>query len=169
MKEIIARHITSKCRDLEENEIPWVRIADLEDMDLPRPVVLINGAFDVLSSGHMRIIAVARSYGKTVVCGLDSDAKVKASKGKERPIQTWIERASTLNFMPIDYVVEIEGLADMIKLVATIEPDYRVQGSEYRDVPTRFPWIPKVFVKDTGNHTTSVVERVIKAYELRNR
>jgi bifunctional ADP-heptose synthase (sugar kinase/adenylyltransferase) len=169
MQKYIAEHIISKWRMSEKQEIPWVRTSDLEDMDLPRPVVLINGAFDVLSSGHMKIICVAKAHGASVVCGLDGDEKIRLSKGEGRPILNWVERAVTLNYMPIDYIVEINTTHDMTQLIAAIDPDYRVQGSEYKNVPTRYPWIPKIYVKDTGVHTSVVVERILKANELRNR
>lgn len=138
-------------------EIPWHR-PNTVPKDIPHPVVVVNGAFDLLHSGHMRIIHEARKKGKTVIAAMDSDERV-SRKGPGRPIQTFIERATTMNFMPVDYIVEIDSDRDMAVLFRNVQPDLRVQGWDYRNSPTKFPAIPKCFVRQGRMRTSEIIER----------
>src|SRR5229473_2325021 len=119
-------------KETHQGELPWVRIADLAKMKLKHPVVLLNGCFDLLHSGHMKVIFHSRRHAKTLICALDSDAMVAAKK-PGRPILSWIERATSLGYMPIDYLVEINGAEELSELVEIVSPDLRVKGSEYRE------------------------------------
>jgi cytidyltransferase-like protein len=139
-------------------EVPWVRTQDFASLDLPRPIVVVNGAFDVLHSGHMKIIFQARARAGTLVLALDSDQRV-ARKGIGRPIQTFVERLVTLNFMPVDYVVEIDQDRDMTQLFRTLRPDLRVQGWDYFGKDTKFPSIPKCYVRSGAMRTSKIIER----------
>jgi cytidyltransferase-like protein len=145
-----------------EDELEWMRPSDFLDHDLPRPIVLINGAFDLLHVGHMKIIAKAREragQNGTVVCAMDSDAKVARAKGDGRPIMSWIERAAALNYQPINFLVEIEERSDMDELVSALSPDLRVQGYDYLDHQSAYPHIPKLFVRGTPMRTSEIVKR----------
>ena len=89
-------------RDHLEHEVPWLWATDFKNLELKRPIVLINGAFDVLHAPHMRLIFAARHKAATLICALDEDEKIRASKGPSRPILTFAERAACLNYMPIE-------------------------------------------------------------------
>jgi bifunctional ADP-heptose synthase (sugar kinase/adenylyltransferase) len=106
----------------------------------------------------MKIIQTARKHGKTVIVALDSDARV-ARKGEGRPIQTFIERTTTINFMPVDAIVEIDSDRDMATLFRRVTPDLRVQGWDYKNKPTKFPSIPKCFVRQGSMRTSTIIER----------
>ena len=153
--------ITKRYKD--EDELPWLRIPGLEKFEFERPLVLINGAFDVLHYSHMRLICLARLKAKTLVCALDGDEKVVKEKGEGRPIMTFVERATTLGHMPIDYLVEISNEGDFRKLIKLIKPDLRVQGYDYISNKTRFPEVKRVFVRDTGMHTSEIIRRCKEA------
>jgi bifunctional ADP-heptose synthase (sugar kinase/adenylyltransferase) len=73
---------------------------------------------------------------------------------------TFIERATTLGYMPIDALVEVGSDEDMRRLVATLAPDLRVQGAEYAGHATRFPHVCRCFVPDTGLHTSDIIARI---------
>lgn len=138
---------------------PWVKVEDFAKLKLKRPVVLVNGTFDVAHSGHFKIFHHAHKHGKTVVAAMDSDSLV-AQKKPGRPIQTWVERAVAFRFMPIDYLVEICSDLDFIRLVELLKPDLRVRGAEYRDKPSRIPEVPTLFVHDYGQRTSKLIERI---------
>lgn len=154
----------------DRDELPWLRPEDFRDLDLPRPVVLINGAYDLLHSGHWKIITRARRKAGTLICALDSDQRV-SRKDPRRPIQTFIERATMLGYTPIDYLCEIDTDRDMYQLVRSARPDLRVQGCEYRNQPSKYPWVPKAYISGMGRtgarigmSTTKLVDRIVKRY-----
>lgn len=156
------KHITPEfLRDRGEFDVPWVRVSEIVKMDLPRPIIVVNGAFDVLHSGHMKVIFQARRRAATLVVAMDSDDRV-SRKGTGRPIQTFVERATTLNFMPVDYIVEIDSDENMKKLLYGLEPDARVQGQDYRKTLSKYPDIPKFYVRGTGMRTSKIIERCKK-------
>lgn len=143
-------------------EIPWIRVEEFAGLELFRPVVLVNGAFDILHSGHMKMLFAARQKGPTLVVAMDSDRKVRESKGKGRPVLSWIERSVALEYMPVDYLVEIDSEEDMQRLMETLKPEIRVQGGDYRGKSTRFPGVKKFFVYDGGMRTSKIIERIKK-------
>lgn len=147
----------------EEDELEWKRVSDFKGLVLPRPVVLVNGSFDLLHSGHMKMIFAARDKAATLICAMDSDLRVRDQKGVGRPILTWIERAVALNYMPLDYLVEIETNKDFKQLIRFLKPDLRVQGGEYQSHTSAFPEIPKMFVRSWGLHTSTIIQRCANA------
>lgn len=141
---------------------PWVRVEDFARIHLLRPVVLVNGAFDVLHSGHMKVIFAARRRGPTLVAAMDSDERVREAKGAGRPIQSWIERATTLGYMPVDYIIEVGSEKEMDKLMTALKPEIRVQGGDYQGQKSRYPKVKKYFVMDGGMRTSKIVERILQ-------
>lgn len=151
-------------RDNQFEDIPWLRPADFKTLSLKRPIVLVNGAFDLLHRTHMRILFAAAHKGGTVVCALDSDAKVRREKGPTRPILDWIERATTLNYMPIDVIVEIDTRKDMDELMRTLKPNLRVQGGDYQGKPSRYR-TRKMFVREGTLRTSTIIERICETHD----
>lgn len=94
----------------------------------------INGTFDVLHAGHLRMLKYGASLGKLFV-GIDSDRRVKEKKGDQRPFNTESVRKEFLE--SIRYVEKVfifdtdEELQDLIKNLPT---DFHVIGEEYRDM-----------------------------------
>lgn len=154
----------------DRDELPWLRPSDFKHLELESPIVLVNGAFDLLHSGHWKIIQRARRNASTLVCALDSDERV-ARKDPRRPIQTYIERATMLGYTPLDYIVEIDSDKDMYELVCNLKPDLRVQGPEYRKSDSKYPWVPKVYVSGLnksgermGMSTSKIINRIVDRY-----
>ena len=137
-------------------ELPWVRVEEIDGEQLKRPVVLVNGTFDLLHSAHWRLLFEARKRAGTLVCAMDSDRLVRANKGEKRPILTWVERATAMQYAPIDLLVEIGSDEDMRELVRRLRPDWRCQGADYAEQATRFPDIPRLFVRDDGMRTSTI-------------
>lgn len=150
-------------REREQDEVTWLRPRDLASLTLRSPVVLINGAFDILHAPHMRMIFAARKKAGTLICALDSDEKVAKTKGPQRPILSFIERATCLNYMPVDVIVEIRNETEMKQVVALVKPDLRVQGADYRDKPSRFD-TQKMLIREGAMHTTLLVDRIKERY-----
>lgn len=62
---------------------------------LERPVV-VTGVFDVLHVGHVRFLRSIAERGLPLVVGIESDERVRAWKGPERPVNPAEERAETI-------------------------------------------------------------------------
>ena len=152
-------------RDGQTELVPWFRIDDFEELEFPRPIVLMNGAFDMLHSGHLKCFHHAAKAGRTVIVALDSDDKIKLSKGASRPILTFVERATSLQYMPIHGIVEIRTDADFNELVELLSPDLRVKGTEYQNASTRIPGVPTMWVRGDGMRTSKLVERILDRYK----
>ena len=45
-------------------------------------VIWANGCFDILHRGHLELFKYARSLGDYLVVGVDTDDRVRASKGE---------------------------------------------------------------------------------------
>jgi len=110
----------------------------------------------------MRLIFAARAKAATLVCALDTDEKVAREKGEARPILNFIERASTLNYMPLDIIIPVDNKRDMNTLMAALQPDLRVQGGDYIDIESRYPDVPKMLVRSGTIHTSEIVRRILE-------
>lgn len=151
------------CRERGTPEIPWVRPAELAYLPpLRGPVVVVNGAFDLLHSGHMRLIFAARHKASTLVCLLDTDEKIARTKGKDRPCLNFIERANALSYMPIDMIIPINTQNELKQTIKTLNPTWHFIGEEYRNTH-RIAGTARVFVRMGSLHTTSIVERIKNA------
>ena len=95
--------------------------------------VWVNGTFDVLHIGHIKLLEFASQFGEVRV-GIDTDERVKQFKGELRPINTIKDRIDFMN--SIKYVNSSvsfstdEELCDRIK---EWNADIIVVGNDYKD------------------------------------
>lgn len=100
--------------------------------DLPHPVVLTNGVFDLLHRGHVTYLAQAKALGASLIVAVNTDASVKRlGKGDERPINTCADRMAVLAALAaVDLVVAFaEDTA--LETVQLARPDIYVKGGDY--------------------------------------
>ncbi len=84
-------------------------------------------------------------------------------KGKERPIQTWTERATTLGYMPLDYLVEFSSESELQNLIALVKPDIRVTGMDHaEDIDPS--GVKRMFVRDGQMRTSVLIDRILRRY-----
>lgn len=103
-----------------------------------RRVVFTNGVFDILHSGHVKVLEKAKSQGELLVVGVNSDASVrKLEKAPGRPVNAWRDRAELVAALGcVDAVVGFEeGTPE--PLLAKLRPDVHVKGGDYKpaDLP----------------------------------
>jgi rfaE bifunctional protein nucleotidyltransferase chain/domain len=95
--------------------------------------IIVNGSFDMLHLGHIRLLKYAKSLGDYLVVCTDTDRRIKELKGASRPIQDQVERVEMLSSLRVVDEVRIfdseEALESIIK---NYQPDIMVKGSDYR-------------------------------------
>lgn len=160
----------SWCRERRAigDDLDWLRIDDLKECYLPRPIILVTGAFDLLHIGHMRLLFAARDKAGlkgTVLCAMNSDESVQNRKGYGRPVMSWPERAAAIAYMPINVLVEFNTEDDLKRLVRFTNPDAQVAGPDYMNQPTTAN-IPTICVRESGMRTSVLIERLIKTSNI---
>lgn len=66
-------------------------------------VALVTGVFDLLHIEHLRFLTKAQSAGDKLVVGVETDARVQAIKGPNRPINSQAIRLEQLQALkPVD-------------------------------------------------------------------
>jgi rfaE bifunctional protein nucleotidyltransferase chain/domain len=96
-------------------------------------IVLTNGVFDLLHTGHVRYLYEAKALGDLLIVGLNSDASTRALKGANRPIVPEQERAELLQALkPVNAVVPFDE-PTAHALIQALKPDVYVKGGDYGD------------------------------------
>lgn len=93
--------------------------------------IWINGTFDVLHFGHLKLLEYASSLGYLKI-GIDSDDRVKLLKGKERPFNDQEKRKFFLESLKfVNEVVIFNNENDLIKKIKDYKPEIMVIGDDY--------------------------------------
>ena len=100
--------------------------------DLPKPVVMTNGVFDILHRGHVTYLAQARALGASLVVAVNTDASVKRlGKGDDRPLNTCADRMAVLAALEsVSLAVEFDE-DTALEAVEAVRPDIYVKGGDY--------------------------------------
>ena len=98
--------------------------------------VWLNGSFDVLHTGHIKLFRIARMLAGskgTVWVGIDDDERITSFKGPSRPINTLQDRMMfLLSIKYIDVIVPFASNAELESHIHAIKPQYMVIGDDYR-------------------------------------
>ncbi|MGA2192270.1 MAG: D-glycero-beta-D-manno-heptose 1-phosphate adenylyltransferase [Nitrospirota bacterium] len=136
-----------------------------------RKVVFTNGCFDILHTGHIRYLNLAKSYGDVLVVAVNSDASVRKIKGDKRPIMPQDERAEMVAALGmVDYVTVFEE-ENPHRIISELLPDVLVKGGDWdidmivgRDIVEasggKVYSVPYI----EGASTTGIIERVLDKY-----
>ena len=94
----------------------------------------VNGCFDILHIGHIRLLKFAKSKCDHLIVCIDSNERVKKMKGQSRPFNSEILRKETLMALEsVDQVEIFDSSQELIGLIKAYHPDIMVVGSDYRD------------------------------------
>jgi rfaE bifunctional protein nucleotidyltransferase chain/domain len=123
--------------------------------------IWINGTFDILHIGHIRLIKHATSLG-TLRIGIDTDERVSLKKGKGRPFNTLNDRIEFISAIAgVNSVVSFSSDDELIQRIKEWEPDIMVIGDDYEyHQIIGVEYVPKVdfFNKVPGFSTTNILK-----------
>ena len=125
-------------------------------------LVWTNGCFDILHRGHFEMLKYAKSLGDYLMVGIDSDEKVHADKGSDRPFNNVEDRKFALESIRyVDRVLVFEARNHLEHLIEILEPDYMVIGSDWKNktvVGEQYCTELKFFDRIEGYSTTNILE-----------
>ncbi|ADJ27470.1 bifunctional D-glycero-beta-D-manno-heptose-7-phosphate kinase/D-glycero-beta-D-manno-heptose 1-phosphate adenylyltransferase HldE [Nitrosococcus watsonii] len=94
-------------------------------------IVMTNGCFDILHSGHVSYLAEAHQLGDRLIVAVNDDASVQRLKGKSRPINSLAQRLAVLAALhDVDWVVPFSEDTPA-RLIERVLPNILVKGGDY--------------------------------------
>ena len=134
-----------------------------------KKVVMTNGCFDILHSGHTYILEESKKLGDILIVALNSDLSVRKIKSKDRPIVGELDRAYVLSCLSaVDHIILFDDDSPE-NIICEILPEILVKGSDYKgkkvageDCLTKNG--KKVVLIDLikGKSSTSIIDKVLK-------
>ena len=125
--------------------------------------VWVNGCFDIIHRGHLELFQFAKSKGELLIVGIDSDRRVKALKGENRPFNNQQDRKYFLESIKFIDQVEVfnteQELEQKIKIIA---PDIMIVGSDYKNkkvIGSKYAEELVFFDRIDGYSTTKILEK----------
>jgi rfaE bifunctional protein nucleotidyltransferase chain/domain len=142
------------------------RVEKIEKNKNLEKIIFTNGVFDILHSGHIELLKFAKSLGRRLIVGINSDKSVKLIKGKNRPINNEEDRKKILlQLEVVDEVIIFNELAPT-NLINKLKPNIFVKGSEFTEEEIRkndkLPNFVKVrtYPMKHGYSTTSTLKKI---------
>jgi len=94
--------------------------------------IWVNGTFDVMHVGHIKLLEHASSLG-IVRVGLDTDERVKLKKGHNRPVNTLQDRIDFIKSIKyVDSVVSFNSDEELEKRIQEWDAEIMVIGDDYQ-------------------------------------
>ena len=130
-------------------------------------VVLANGVFDIVHSGHIELLNFAKSLGDKLVVAINSDSAVRLLKGPGRPINSDVDRRNVIQSLrSVDEVVVFDSTSTR-DLVDAIKPSVIVKGGEWTAEQVRerdnVPWEVDIMIYPlkAGYSSTAVINNIL--------
>lgn len=140
-----------------------------------RRVVLTNGIFDLLHTGHLYYLQKARALGDALFIALNADASTRALKGPARPVQTETQRAYALGALACVDAVFVFHTPRLDAEIRALQPDIYCKAGDYtlekldpgeraalESVRARIEFMPFL----PGFSTTSLIAKIKAAGEV---
>lgn len=118
---------------IKEKILAWESLTNwrLTQKRFGRKVVVTNGCFDILHSGHVQYLEAARSLGDVLLVGVNGNASVRELKGASRPINDENDRAMVVAALESVSAVCIFKEVRATEFLELAKPDIYVKGGDY--------------------------------------
>lgn len=140
-----------------------------------RRVVLTNGVFDLLHTGHLYYLQKARELGDALIVALNGDASVRALKGPARPVQNEAQRAYALAALACVDGIVVFAQPRLTAEIRALRPDVYCKAGDYtmetldageraalQEVGAAIRFVPFL----SGFSTTELIRRIKAAGEI---
>jgi rfaE bifunctional protein nucleotidyltransferase chain/domain len=95
--------------------------------------VFVNGSFDLLHTGHIDLLFYAKSIGDHLHVAIDTDERIRAHKGLDRPVNPLRIRKTIMESLkPVDSVSVFGSDEELINTIRAYSPNIMVKGSDWR-------------------------------------
>ena len=133
-----------------------------------------NGCFDLFHYGHLKMLEFASEHGDELFVGIDSDNKVKQSKGNHRPFVPQNQRAELIeNIKFVDKVFVFDSQKELEDIIKNNDIDIIVIGNDYIDKHVvgeehvkQVVFFPKLQNISTSSLEKRIIDIYIKQSEL---
>ena len=98
-----------------------------------KKIIMTNGCFDIIHTGHVRYLSKAKSLGDYLVIAVNDDESVKRLKGNGRPINTLEDRMLVLNSLARVNLVIPFSQDTPEEIISSVNPDVLVKGGDYKE------------------------------------
>ena len=96
--------------------------------------IWLNGCFDVLHMGHIKMFQRARQIGMKVIVGIDTDERIRQAKGENRPVNDLHNRIDFLRSIKyIDMIHSFGTDEELSNIIKDYLPRYMLIGDDYKD------------------------------------
>jgi len=94
-------------------------------------LVLTNGCFDLLHTGHVRYLQQARALGDGLLIAVNSDRSVRELKGPTRPLNSENDRAEVVAALRCVDHVTIFNEKRVTEVIKKLKPSIYAKGGDY--------------------------------------
>ena len=130
-------------------------------------VVFTSGCFDLLHRGHVRSLEQAKSLGRFLVVGINTDATVRRLKGAGRPLVPARARSEVVAALASVDLVVLFSEPTPRRLLGALRPDVYAKGGDWplrvlreKDLPPHFEGRVVRLRQVPGARSSLLVERV---------
>jgi D-beta-D-heptose 7-phosphate kinase/D-beta-D-heptose 1-phosphate adenosyltransferase len=127
--------------------------------------IVVNGTFDIVHTGHLRLLRYAKNIGDYLLVLTDSDERITELKGPKRPINFVNDRVELLTSLRVVDEVRVFNSDDELReILKSFKPDVMVKGSEYRGksiIGSEYCNQILFFEMSQGYSSTNVIQRII--------
>lgn len=121
--------------------------------------VWVNGSFDVLHIGHIRLLEFAAKHG-TVRVGIDTDERIRSFKGSSRPYNNLQDRMDFIRAIKyVDSVISFGTNKELEDAISKWNTEIMVIGDDYTNKKIIGSQIPEriIFFDRVPNKSTTEI------------
>jgi cytidyltransferase-like protein len=121
--------------------------------------VWVNGSFDVLHIGHIRLLEFAAKHG-TVRVGIDTDERIRSFKGSSRPYNNLQDRMDFICAIKyVDSVISFGTNEELEDAISEWNTEIMVIGDDYENKKIIGSQIPEriIFFDRVPNKSTTEI------------